>query len=169
MWSLRVLFKFDNKFSIKLHYKKIKEYEHLHPEARKRRKECSSSQDVFSYLADVVGNNENEVISDTVETEQPKPIEVTKQEVFIEKEKPTPKPKVFKNKPKRKDGHSHYSSSSSEEESVCDDDSSEEESKTVDANGNEVISTSDDIWKTHVEVEHTENENMDDFINQLFM
>ena len=41
--------------------------------------------------------------------------------------------------------------------------------KEYDANGNEVISTNEDIWKTNVEVEHTENEKMDDFINQLFM
>ena len=41
--------------------------------------------------------------------------------------------------------------------------------KEYDANGNEVISTSNDIWKTSVEVEHTETEKMDDFINQLFM
>lgn len=169
MWSLRVLFELVIEYSIKLHYKKIKEYEHLHPEARKRRKECVTSQDVFSYLADVVGNDENEMISDTAKTEPSEHIEVIKQNIHIEKEKPAPKPKVAKIKPKRKDGHSHYSSSSSEEESASDNESSEEESKMVDANGNEVISTSDDIWKTHVEVEHTENENMDEFINQLFM
>ena len=84
-----------------------------------------------------------------------------------------------KPKPKRKDGHCHYSSSSSESESEQEslDNSQasenehlpEEEKKVYDANGNEVISTSNDIWKTNIEVEHTENEKMDDFINQLFM
>ena len=44
-----------------------------------------------------------------------------------------------------------------------------EQKREVDADGNEVISTSNDVWKTSVEVEHTENENMDDFINQLFL
>ena len=41
--------------------------------------------------------------------------------------------------------------------------------KEYDASGNEVISTSDDVWRTNMEVEHTEAEKMDDFINQLFM
>ena len=47
--------------------------------------------------------------------------------------------------------------------------SSDTTAAVTDANGNEVISTNEDIWKTNVEVEHTENEKMDDFINQLFM
>lgn len=41
--------------------------------------------------------------------------------------------------------------------------------KEYDASGNEVISTSNDVWRTNMEVEHTEAEKMDDFINQLFM
>lgn len=67
-------------------------------------------------------------------------------------------------------GHHHYSSSSeseSEPESTPIQESHPE--KELDANGNEVISTSNDVWKTNIEVEHTENEKMDDFINQLFM
>jgi singapore isolate B (sub-type 7) whole genome shotgun sequence assembly, scaffold_4 len=95
-----------------------------------------------------------------------------KQEKTPEKEQKEQKPttKVFRKK-KSINEHSHYSSSSEDE--------SEEESKEpareqlpekeYDANGNEVISTNEDIWKTNVEVEHTENEKMDDFINQLFM
>lgn len=73
-------------------------------------------------------------------------------------------------KRKAVNGHTHYSSSSEEEysEEVEDGERTAPE-KEVDDNGNEVISTSNDIWKTSVEVEHTETENMNDFINQLFM
>lgn len=73
-------------------------------------------------------------------------------------------------KRKAVNGHTHYSSSSEEEYSEeVDDGERTAPEKEVDDNGNEVISTSNDIWKTSVEVEHTETENMDDFINQLFM
>lgn len=81
-------------------------------------------------------------------------------------------------KPKTVNGHIHYSSSSdSSSESSSESDSAEdsanktgkEQKREIDADGNEVIFTSNDVWKTSVEVEHTENENMDDFINQLFL
>lgn len=72
-------------------------------------------------------------------------------------------------KRKAVNGHTHYSSSSEEEDSEEEDSERTAPEKEVDDNGNEVISTSNDIWKTSVEVEHTETENMDDFINQLFM
>ena len=93
-----------------------------------------------------------------------------------ERETP-PKPKSIKKKPKRKDGRNHYSSSSEDDSDRVDEEDAsgyskedeESERKMYDDNGNEVISTSNDIWKTNIKVEQTENENMDDFINQLFM
>ena len=184
---------------IKLHYKKIKEYEQKHPEGREKRLNCQTSQELFDYLSDIIKNDQIDFMSpppqqqlQTTNTIQ-QHSSLSKQTTILltqtdsssytisnqpslskPKSKPKPKPK-----PKRKDGHCHYSSSSSESESEQEslDNSQasenehlpEEERKVYDANGNEVISTSNDIWKTNIEVEHTENEKMDDFINQLFM
>ena len=186
---------------IKLHYKKIKEYEQKHPEGREKRLNCQTSQELFDYLSDIIKNDQIDFMSSppqpqlqTTNTIQ-QPSSLAKQTTILltqtdsssytisnqpslskPKSKPKPKPKP---KPKRKDGHCHYSSSSSEleseQESLDNSQASEnehlpeEEKKVYDANGNEVISTSNDIWKTNIEVEHTENEKMDDFINQLFM
>ena len=185
---------------IKLHYKKIKEYEQKHPEGREKRLNCQTSQELFDYLSDIIKNDQMDLLPpppsqpQTMNTIQ-QPSSLSKQTTILPtqtdsssttvsnqqslvKPKPKPKPKP-KSKPKRKDGHCHYSSSSSESESEQEslDNSQasenehlpEEEKKVYDANGNEVISTSNDIWKTNIEVEHTENEKMDDFINQLFM
>ena len=180
---------------IKLHYKKIKEYEQKHPEGREKRLNCQTSQELFDYLSDIIKNDQMDLPPppsqlQTTNTIQ-QPSSLSKQTTILPTQtdsspftvsnqpslsKPKSKPKP---KPKRKDGHCHYSSSSSESESEQEslDNSQasenehlpEEEKKVYDANGNEVISTSNDIWKTNIEVEHTENEKMDDFINQLFM
>lgn len=181
---------------IKLHYKKIKEYEQKHPEGREKRLNCQTSQELFDYLSDIIKNDQMDLLlpppsqPKTMNTIQ-QPSSLSKQTTILPTQadsssftvsnqqslaKPKPKPKP---RPKRKDGHCHYSSSSSESESEQESFENsqtsenehlpEEEKKVYDANGNEVISTSNDIWKTNIEVEHTENEKMDDFINQLFM
>lgn len=148
--------------SQKLFYKKIREYERSHGE---KRTEFASSKEIFDYISSILKEDE-------VENEPPLPARTEKivvsepshESVVRKKEK-----RVVK-KRKAVNGHTHYSSSSEEEysEEVEDGERTAPE-KEVDDNGNEVISTSNDIWKTSVEVEHTETENMDDFINQLFM
>lgn len=171
--------------ALKLYYRKIHEYEQGDESRRLRRKKCATSQEVFDYIQEVLKDSEEPALPTEAEKAESSVLESTKersktsekalekkQEKTPEKEQKEQKPttKVFRKK-KSINEHSHYSSSSEDE--------SEEESKEpareqlpekeYDANGNEVISTNEDIWKTNVEVEHTENEKMDDFINQLFM
>lgn len=126
---------------------------------RERRKQCQTPREVFEYIQEILKTDEPDVV------ERPAVPVATKEVV------PAPRvaaPKKRRAKPKPVNGHAHYSSSSEEES-----ESAEEEepvpAKEVDEHGNEVISTSDAVWKTSAEVEHTENENMDDFISQLFM
>lgn len=147
-----------------LFYKKIHEFEREHEGMQEQRKQCQTAKEVFDYIFMILKEEETDDGHDTTERSAA-PI-VTKEEV------PAPRKTVRKNKRPAKakpvNGHVHYSSSSEENS-----ESSEEEDqvpvKEVDEHGNEVISTSDAIWKTSAEVEHTENENMDDFISQLFM
>lgn len=175
--------------ALKLYYRKIHEYEQGDESRRLRRKKCATSQEVFDYIQEVLKDSEEPALPTEAEKAESSVLESTKestkersktsekalekkQEKTPEKEQKEQKPttKVFRKK-KSINEHSHYSSSSEDE--------SEEEAKEpareqlpekeYDANGNEVISTNEDIWKTNVEVEHTENEKMDDFINQLFM
>lgn len=159
--------------ALKLYYRKIREYEAKDSAKRQRRKECNSSSEIFDYIHEVLKEDE-------IEIEQPPPMEpvvsntplpvVVSKRITPPTEEPVKEKKPRVKTPKLVNGHHHYSSSSeseSEPESTPIQESHPE--KELDANGNEVISTSNDVWKTNIEVEHTENEKMDDFINQLFM
>lgn len=128
---------------------------------RERRKQCQTPREVFDYIQEILKADEPGVV------ERPA-VPVTTKEMVPAPRVAAPKKRKAKPKAKPVNGHAHYSSSSEEESESAE----EEESATtkeVDEHGNEVISTSDAIWKTSAEVEHTENENMDDFISQLFM
>lgn len=143
-------------------YKKIRENERSHGE---KRREFASSKEIFDYISSILKEDE-------VENEPPLPAR-TEKIVVSEPLQETVAHKTEKRVVKKRkavNGHTHYSSSSEEESSEeVEDGERASPEKEVDDNGNEVISTSNDIWKTSVEVEHTETENMDDFINQLFM
>ena len=113
---------------------------------RERRKQCQTPREVFDYIQVILKADEPGVV------ERPA-VPVTTKEVVPAPRVAAPK----KRKAKPVNGHAHYSSSSEEER-----ESAEEEelapAKEVDEHGNEVISTSDAIWKTSAEVEHRKRE-----------
>lgn len=159
--------------ALKLYYRKIREYEGNDNAKRQRRKECETSKEIFDYIHDVL--KEDELLIEAPQPPEPS-IPQNASPAIVSKRVAQPVEETVREKkprlkaPKLVNGHSHYSSSSeseSEAETVPVQESHQE--KELDANGNEVISTSNDVWKTNIEVEHTENEKMDDFINQLFM
>ena len=133
--------------------------EREHPEFREKREQCETSKDVFDYIMAILKEDE-------IQMPPPEPPMVLPVQSPVKREKP------IKKKAKKRangGGHIHYSSSSSSSSEEEEEAEPQVEEKPLDADGNEVISTSNDVWKTSVEVEHTENENMDDFINQLFL
>lgn len=180
----------ERKFTsrLKLFHRKIREIESEHPEFRKKRKACETSQDVFDYITSIL-KEEGQVeetsttpLAPSKDIAQNESKEISVPQTSVKRDadpiKETQKKQKKQKKPKTVNGHIHYSSSSdSSSEGDSESDSTEanasrmgnEPKREVDADGNEVISTSNDVWKTSVEVEHTENENMDDFINQLFL
>ena len=145
--------------SLKLFHRKIRQVEREHPELREKREQCETSKDVFDYIMTILKEDE-------IQMPPPEPPMAPPVQSPVKREKP------IKKKAKKREngaGHIHYSSSSSSSSEEEEEAEPQVEEKPLDADGNEVISTSDDVWKTSVEVEHTENENMDDFINQLFL
>ena len=180
---------------MKLFYRKIRETEFEFPELRKKREACETSQDVFEYITSILKEEQIEqkapdplAFSKGISKNETKEILVPQTSIkrdaspIVEKQtkqtKQTKQKQKKQKKPKTINGHMHYSSSSDsssgeDSETYSGEDNTNragsEQKREIDADGNEVISTSNDVWKTSVEVEHTENENMDDFINQLFL
>lgn len=177
---------------LKLFYRKIRKTESEFPELRKKREACETSQDVFEYITSILKEEQIEqkapdslAFSKGISKNETKEISAPQTSIkrdaspIVEKQTKQKKQKQKKQKkPKTINGHMHYSSSSDsssgeDSETNSGEDNTNragsEQKREIDADGNEVISTSNDVWKTSVEVEHTENENMDDFINQLFL